>query len=208
MQQLKVSFFNQSDDSIKSIVTVLDSLEKHILNYTPWSSYPYKPDVKFAIAHNNNFIFLKYYVTEKSIRAAAGHINGNVWEDACVEFFVSFDNEGYYNLEFNCIGTGLIGFGKEKPTRQRLPDEIIRQVKYQAIINNEENGIHWELTLVIPVGVFAHHQLHSLSGTECRANFYKCGDALPQAHFVAWSNIEVPQPNFHLPEFFGTLTFE
>jgi hypothetical protein len=208
MQQLNVSLLKDSNESINNVSIALDKLEKHVLNFTPWPSYPYKPDVNFAIAHNNNFIFLKYYVTEKSIRAAAGNINGNVWEDACVEFFVSFDDKGYYNIEFNCIGTGLIGFGKEKPTRQRLEEETIRQIKYQSVIGNEEDKIHWELTLVIPVVVFTHHQLPSLSGTQCLANFYKCGDALPQPHFIAWSNIEAPQPNFHLPEFFGTLAFE
>lgn len=208
MQQLKVSLLKDVNNSISNASTALDQLEKHTLDFTPWPSYPYKPHVRFAIAHDNNFIFLKYYVTEKSIRAAAGRTNGNVWEDACVEFFVSFDDKGYYNLEFNCIGTGLIGFGKEKPTRQRLPDETIRQIKYQSVISNEADEIHWELTLMIPVGVFAHHQLSFLSGTKCRANFYKCGDALPHPHFVAWSNIEAPQPNFHLPEFFGALEFE
>jgi hypothetical protein len=126
-----------------------------------------------------------------------------------VEFFVSFDDRGYYNLEFNCIGTALAGFGKEKGSRMRIDDNIIRKIKYGSHISNPHNEtVHWELTVGIPLETFVHHGLSSLSGKQYRANFYKCGDALPQPHFVAWSNIEAPQPDFHLPQFFGTLLFE
>ena len=151
----------------------------------------------------------KYFVAEKNIRAAAGSINGAVWEDDCVEFFVSFDDTGYYNEEFNCIGTALAGFGKEKSSGVRVEESILRKIKYGSHISNADaNNIHWELTLAIPLQVFAHHKLSSLEGKACRANFYKCGDALPEPHFVAWSDIEAPQPNFHLPQFFGILQFE
>jgi hypothetical protein len=194
--------------AIEMVSLRLNELEKHLLNYTPWTAYPYKPEVQFVIAYSGDCIFLKYFVDEESIRAAAGNINGAVWEDACVEFFVSFDDKGYYNLEFNCIGTALAGFGKEKGSRVRIEERIIRKIKYGSKISNTDGNIHWELTVAIPLEVFAHHNLSSLKGRQCKANFYKCGDALPQPHFVAWSNIDAPQPNFHLPQFFGTLLFE
>src|SRR5688500_16662782 len=85
--------------SLKDASSRLDSFEKHLLDNVPWPSYPYKPNVQFSIAHTGDHIFLKYYVREKAIRAAAGNVNGKVWEDACVEFFISFDHTGYYNLE-------------------------------------------------------------------------------------------------------------
>lgn len=211
MKQLKVSFSDEIkySQSIEEITGFLNQQEKHSLECVPWVAYPYQPDVQFAIAHSGDCIFLKYFVTEKHIRAAAGNINGAVWEDACVEFFISFDEKGYYNLEFNCIGTALAGFGKEKAGRVRIEDSIIRKIKYGSYISNAgEDQIHWELTVAIPLEVFAKHNLASLKGKEGRANFYKCGDALPEPHFVAWSNIEVPEPNFHLPQFFGALVFE
>ena len=213
MKQLIVSFNDNISytQAIGEIAALLDKLEKHSLEFVPWPDYPYKPRVQFSIAHSTDCIFLKYFVDEKFIRAAAGHINGPVWEDACVEFFVSFDEKGYYNLEFNCIGTAVAGFGKEKKGRNRvrLSEEIIRKIKYGSLISNREDGtIHWELTVAIPLEVFVHHDLSPLKGREARANFYKCGDALPDPHFIAWSNIEAPKPNFHLPQFFGTIVFE
>lgn len=213
MKQLKVPFHDSIsyNQPIGEIAALLDGQEKHSLEFVPWPDYPYKPRVRFSITHSNDGIFLKYFVHEKFIRAAAGNINGAVWEDACVEFFVSFDETGYYNLEFNCIGTALAGFGKEKAkgNRVRLSDEIIRKIKYGSCICNGEDGtIHWELTVAIPLEVFVHHNISSLKGRKARANFYKCGDALPDPHFISWANIEAPKPNFHLPEFFGTVVFE
>lgn len=212
MIQLKVDFAKDilHVDPIESVSLFLDRLEKHSLNFTPWPSYPEKPDVHFSIAHTNDAILLKYYVREKSIRAMVNTINGNVWEDSCVEFFISFDDSGYYNLEFNCIGTALIGFGKGKSVRKLLPEDIIKKIKYQVLINNIHDGgykVKWELSLSIPASIFMHHKLNSFKLKESRANFYKCGDGLQEPHFVTWANIISKEPNFHLPDYFGSLEF-
>ena len=54
-----------------------------------WKEFPYQPDVKFRIAHTGKEILLHYQVTEQSVRAVASEDDGRVWEDACVEFFLS-----------------------------------------------------------------------------------------------------------------------
>ena len=38
-----------------------------------------------------------------------------------------------------------------------------------------------------------------------RANFYKCGDKTAHPHYLSWSPIDTPKPDFHRPEFFGEL---
>lgn len=206
---MKINSLKETNESIGDISLALDKLEKNYLPFAPWHLYPYKPSVQFIIAHNNNFIFLKYFVREKYIRAAAGSINGAVWEDSCVEFFVGFDEKGYYNLECNCIGTLFIGFGKEKIGRKLLSQEVIKKIKYRSLINSEaDHLIEWELTLVIPLDIFVYHNFSSLQGKQCRINFYKCGDALPEPHFLSWKNIKSEEPNFHLPQFFGEASFE
>jgi hypothetical protein len=206
-EELKTSSLNTS---INEVSFFMDSVPSNELNNVPWAQYDYCPEVKFAIAYGKECIFLKYYVNEKMLRAANGAVNSPVYEDSCVEFFISFENDkAYYNFEFNCIGTALVGYGESKTDRSLLPDQLISQVKYQAVINNDQPGdnIHWELTVAIPFTVFYNNQPDTLKGKKCRANFYKCGDQLPTPHFVAWSNIEWPGPNFHLPEFFGNLQF-
>ncbi|HEX8038127.1 MAG TPA: carbohydrate-binding family 9-like protein [Chryseosolibacter sp.] len=38
-------------------------------------------------------------------------------------------------------------------------------------------------------------------------DFYKCGDNLPEPHFITWNDVKAPKPDFHLPEFFGRINF-
>jgi hypothetical protein len=61
--------------------------------------------------------------------------------------------------------------------------------------------------LAIPLSIFTHHPNLSLKGKTCNANFYKCGDKLAEPHFIAWSNIDTPKPDFHRPDFFGQVFF-
>ncbi len=157
---MSVTFLEEKNvDAIESISSDLDTLEKHSLEFTPWFAFPYKPSVQFSIAHSANSILLKFYVEEKFIRAASGNINGRVWEDSCVEFFISFDGEAYYNIEFNCIGTALVGYGKNKTDRELLPEAIIKQIRFQSSIQNNVSLIKWELAVSIPLKLF-FYQLH------------------------------------------------
>jgi hypothetical protein len=189
---------------------ILDQLEKHPLSIAPWEAFPYKPKVAFSMAHAEGFIYLKYYVSEQQIRAVNNATNGSVWEDSCVEFFVNFEGEGYYNLECNVIGTILLCYGAGRNDREKLPAEVIEKIQFQSTIQNNKTDktIDWTMTLAIPLSIFTHHPSLSLKGKTCHANFYKCGDKLAEPHFVTWSNIDTPKPDFHRPDFFGRVVFE
>ncbi|AEV97929.1 hypothetical protein A4D02_15210 [Niastella koreensis] len=213
MNFLRVPYLSGIDQHtpLHEISLVLDAAPKHQLVYAPWAEYPYHPEVHFSIAHSSDAVFIKYFVKEKTIRAVNYTLNSPVYNDSCVEFFIGFKNEpAYYNFEFNCIGTPLIGYGEDRTNRRLLPADISQQIKYKSVLTNDQDreAVGWELTLLIPVTAFYYHHLPSLKGQHCVANFYKCGDELPEPHFVSWSNIEWPQPNFHLRQFFGTLEFE
>ena len=41
-----------------------------------------------------------------------------------------------------------------------------------------------------------------------RANFYKCGDKTAHPHYLSWSPIDTPKPDFHRPDFFGELLLD
>jgi hypothetical protein len=195
-------------EGIKKMSGIMDGLHKHTMTFAPWKEFGYMPRVLFSIGYSNDYLFIKYFVQEKEIRAHANQLQGSVWEDSCVEFFVSFDNGGYYNFEFNCLGTFLAAFGPSKNERDFLEKEVMKKiVTHVSIVRNEHEDINWELTAAIPVSSFVHTSIDKLQGVSCNANFYKCGDMLAEPHFVAWSNIESATPNFHLPEYFGTLEF-
>jgi hypothetical protein len=189
----------------------LDHFQQEQISNAPWEEYPYKPEVAFAMAYGKDAIFLKFYVEEKHLRAVNSEPNQPVYEDSCVEFFISFEDEAeYYNFEFNCAGTCLLGFGKGRDGRELISPEIIKKITSQSTLRpatNAEANVRWELTLAIPFFAFQYHEINSLSDKKCRANFYKCGDKLPEPHFLAWNNISSEAPNFHLPEFFGRVEF-
>jgi hypothetical protein len=213
MSFLRVPFLNDIDQHtpLHKISQVLDAAPRQRLAYVPWAGYPYHPEVHFSMAHVSDAVFLKYFVKEKTIKAVNNTLNSPVYNDSCVEFFIGFENApAYYNFEFNCIGAHLMGYGVDKTNRSFLPAHISQQIKYKSVLTNDHNqaAIGWELTLLIPVTAFCFHNIQSLKGLHCMANFYKCGDELPEPHFVTWSDIQWPQPDFHLPQFFGTLEFE
>jgi hypothetical protein len=175
----------------------------------PWKAYPYTPAVKFAIAHSGDALLVKYKVRENSILAVHRKINQAVYKDACVELFIAFDDNGYYNLEFNCVGNCLAAYGPDRHSRQFLPVYLIKELGIKSSINtrSEDGQVDWELSLKIPLSVFYKHEISSLDGRDCRLNLYKCGDDLPEPHFLTWSNIISEEPDFHLPQFFGAATF-
>lgn len=213
MKRVIASNINNSayGDSIVRFSALFNGLERQQLDFTPWVKFPYKPEVSFVIAHSTNYIFLKYFVAENAIRAVNNQVNSSVWEDSCVEFFIHFnDGKGYYNFELNCIGTQLAGFGKTRVDRVLLQENLVASITTESCISKVKGrqSICWELSVAIPLGVFVHHNFSTLSGKQARGNFYKCGDKLPEPHFVAWNDIQADGPNFHLPEFFGEVHFE
>jgi hypothetical protein len=210
MNQLKVAFTKAIDRNrqIGDISNYLDKVQKNSIDNLLWQTDNYKPKVEFSIAHGNDCLFLKYFVTEDSIRAVYCNVDDPVYKDSCVEFFIAFNNqENYYNLEFNCIGTCHAGYGADRHDRELLPKENLSKIKSMTVIKPANQNISWELTLMIPVEVFSNHQLTQLNGLKSTGNFFKCGDDLPVPHYLAWNNVMAEKPNFHLPEYFGKVEF-
>jgi hypothetical protein len=178
-----------------------------------WKDFDYKPDVKFSIAYADREILLKYYVTEQWFKAEKTETNQDVYEDSCVEFFMSPSADGiYYNLEFNGIGTCLMGSGTGRENSRRADPRIIDRIRRMTSVGNksvkERKGeFSWTLTMAIPLDVFFHHKITELKGKTFRANFYKCGDKLSVPHYVTWNPVKTEKPDYHRPEYFGLLKF-
>jgi hypothetical protein len=212
MNKLKITYTPtlNAGSAFCEIDAKLNGLKEQSLEHLLWSNDGYKPKASFTMAHNGECVFLKYNIHENNVRAIYNNTNDPVYEDSCVEFFISMENDtNYYNLEFNCLGTCTIGYGDGKFNRICLPDDVVNNIRSQTKLERaNKNFIYeWGITLAIPISVFIYHQGINLTGKACRLNFYKCGDDLPQPHFIAWNNIESDQPNFHLSEFFGTGVF-
>ncbi|MEO3403364.1 carbohydrate-binding family 9-like protein [Mucilaginibacter sp. CAU 1740] len=214
MKELRASFIPASDtgNSLSEISAALDLLEKHPINNLLWTETGYFPEVNFAISHTDKGIALKYFVKEEHTTVVYTAVNDPVYRDSCVELFIGFGADGnYYNLEFNALGTALVGYGINRHGREELPADKVAKIKALSNIklaDSSEALNTWELTLLIPFEIFIHHNITQLKQQQCAVNFFKCGDDLPEPHFLSWNNIPNPDPDFHLSQFFGKLIFD
>lgn len=213
MKQLIIQRIKWNNPEAEKVSLQLDeaAVPFYRINTVNWKAYPYFPEVLFRIAHNEEAILLNYQVSESDIKAVCDRDNGKVWEDSCVEFFVAFDKDSYYNIECNCIGKIVIGKGSGRGGRISLPDALLQQVDRWSSLGNlpvENRSGDWEVSLVIPREIFYPEVIDPLNNVKAMGNFYKCGDKLQTPHFLSWNPIHSDAPDFHLPAFFGYLQFE
>ena len=174
-----------------------------------WSEdWPYRPDVDLTVARSATHLVLMYDVDGLDLRAEALEDNGNVWEDSCCEFFVSDPSDGtYYNFELNCIGTLLASKRHSREnavmfTRQQL-ERVVRHSTLPHRRFDEAGPKKWSVAMCIPFDLFGADPQNLPKNL--KVNFYKCADKAPHPHFLSWNPIPVPKPDFHRPEYFGTI---
>jgi hypothetical protein len=70
--------------------------------------------------------------------------------------------------------------------------------------------VTWSVACAIPIALLGRYCPVSAPKPQAlwRANFYKCADHTSHPHWLTWSPVDFPKPNFHLPRFFGVLEFE
>jgi len=213
MKQLSIQKIIRDNPGAADLSSYLDksAVSFHRIDTVNWANYPYRPEATFRIAHTGEAVLLNCQINEADIKAVCDQDNGNVWEDSCVEFFISFKEDLYYNIECNCIGKILIGKGSGKEGRIRLPEELLKKVDRWSSLGDspvENRSGDWEVSLVIPKEIFYPDITNSFDKIKAKGNFYKCGDCLQTPHFLSWNPIQNETPNFHLPRFFGELLFE
>ena len=164
----------------------------------------YTPETTFQCAYApGKALYIRMECRESEPLARCREQDGRVWFDSCMEAFLGPAREGsYMNLECNSIGTLLCSAGSEWYVRQNLAESGLPRPAARCRVEKD----WWELRLEV-----AAETLRGLWGMELApggtlyANFYKCGDETEQPHFLSWSPVDLPEPNFHAPEFFGVL---
>ena len=171
-------------------------------------TFPYAPLCSGRVARTKDALVVDFRVSGLDLRAQNMEDNGRQWEDSCVEVFIKDPNKAdYYNFEINALGKVLACYGPVREGRTRRPQEQMKKILRFAHREGgpmDKDGIQtWRVGVVIPfelIGVDPGNLPHSI-----RANFYKCGDKTAHPHYLSWSPIDTPKPDFHRPEFFGEL---
>ena len=170
--------------------------------------FPYAPLCAGRIARTEGSLVVDFRVSGLDLRAENKEDNGSQWEDSCVEFFVEDpDGSVYYNFEINALGKVLACAGPDRHKRTPRPAEEMEAIARFATVkkcDSTKEGLQdWRVCIIIPfelIGVDPENLPEKL-----RANFYKCGDKTAHPHFLSWSPVGTPGPDFHRPEFFGEL---
>ena len=177
------------------------------------NDFPKTLPVSVHVAHDNEKLYLYYQVEGEGLRAVNTKDFQSVWEDSCVEFFVQRKGEKTYrNFEFNVLGVLLASKRESKDSAEKLSEElmssIVRMTTIKHYYKSNLEVSDWTLYAEIPKEAMGFSLDEELSKLTIGANFYKCGDKTSEPHFISWSPIDLPKPNFHVPEFFGELIFE
>lgn len=154
-------------------------------------------------------LYVRLQAVEPHIRREFTGDLDPVCQDSCLEFFFCPKNgdDRYFNLEVNPNGSMYVGFGLEGNDRCRLSDMDFKK-RFQVTPFAIPGG--WGIEMRIPVSfiqIFSP-DFQLFSGLSLRANFFKCGDRTEKEHYMSWNPVEVSNPNFHLPRFFGEIKLQ
>jgi len=173
------------------------------------------PHSQAKVAYDDEAIYVIFRVEDRYVRMVVQENQGPVSRDSCVEFFFSPDSDpGYFNLEVNAGGTKLFHHQIE-PRKSIQPDkESLEQVEVAhsmpKIVDPEiKDPVTWTVEYKIPFSVLKKYADVNVpqEGTVWTANFYKIGDDTSHPHWLTWSPVDNPKPDFHLPKYFGEIIF-
>jgi hypothetical protein len=179
----------------------------------------FHPKAKAKMMYDDENLYLIFHVEDRYVRCITSTSNGPVYEDSCVEFFFSPDVISplkYFNLEINCGGTPLMRYNTV-PRKEyiSMQDVDFKQIEIAhslpRIVDPEiSEPVTWTIEYRLPLIMLEKYSKITKpeKGVSWRANFYKIAEKGSNVHFLTWSLVENPKPDFHLPQFFGRIEFQ
>lgn len=179
----------------------------------------HRPRTLARLLWDEESLHVIFRVEDRFVRAVAERYQDQVCTDSCVEFFFTPGadlGQGYFNIEMNCGGTALFRhqLGRGTGRREVAEADGCRLEPAHTLpvrVDPELPGpLTWAVAYRVPFEVLERYApvVRPRPGAAWRANLYKCGDATSHPHWLAWSPVDLPKPDFHRPEFFGILRFE
>ena len=184
-----------------------------ISHYLWLTGYAPRATAQLVYVEGEAFV-LRMTCREDAPRAVYTEYNQPVYTDSCLEFFAIWDNASnrYINMEMNARGTLLSNIGESRHGRTPILDICGRIFP----VTSEMADGAWTVTATVPLSMLA--ALYDIDeatlagrlteGYTFRGNFYKCGDTTETPHYGMWNPVGTEKPDFHRPEFFGTLILD
>lgn len=164
-----------------------------------WKGFSPIPETTFKVLKGPEGMSVLMHTNEKNLRAECKVGTEAIHTDSCMEFFIKPDpwDLRYLNFETNPKGVMKIGIGTHRGDRILLDDD---RSKF-SIVSIPEDG-NWTLKFYIPDEFINSH--FKKPNPVFKGNVYKCAEGSDHSHFGTWNRVEVPNPDYHLTDFFGT----
>ena len=177
-----------------------------ISNYKWTEGYTPEAYAQLVCVEGRGFA-LRMTAIESNPKAVYTKFDEPVYTDSCLEFFVSFNNESnkYMNFEMNSNGAFLAAVRTDRANKTSIK-MLAPLPKVKAFKNDDSWSVEVFFSNDFIGKTFGKFSF--ARGESFRGNFYKCGDETEIPHFGMWNPVETEKPDFHRPEFFGTLTIE
>lgn len=142
-----------------------------------------------------------------------------VCQDSAVELFLAFpDDENdiefeprlehclYLNIEINAAGICYAKHGHSRKGRTAFTPEQIKALNISAKISDNQ----WSIDFIVPRSLIKELATYdAFSPNHVFAlNLYKISESKEIEHYIAYNKVDVPSPNFHLPEYFALCKVE
>lgn len=182
--------------------------------FFPWYEKGLRQATTMQLAIAGGALWWKAQAHDQHSYAQVTELNGPVYMDSCVEFFLSPRAErgsAYLNFEVNCCGTLHLAYGAGRENRRLCTIEEASQIEIRTSIaspvkiENAQDST-WETELRIPLSLIESMTGETLHFETWFANFYRCGGRVEDQYGV-WNPIETAEPDYHRPEQFGALEF-
>jgi hypothetical protein len=125
----------------------------------------------------------------------------HLWDRDVAEVFLQTDaSQPRRYWEFEISPNGMWIDLDISPDGKRDPDSGMKS----RVVLDQSDKI-WTAELALPMGLFSNI-LESCQ--EWRVNFFRVEGATEPRFYSSWRPTYTPEPNFHVPEVFGTLRFQ
>ena len=200
MENIKTPVFNTTPD--------WEKIEQLDLSYHLWADeYPcfYTSYIKLCAVKNKG-LFVLFFSEEPQPKAVYTKRDEPVYKDSCMELFIQpiTDDKRYVNFEINPNAAYLSEIGTCRGDRMLLSSAS--DIACETNVLRVDSG--WSVELFIPDELISDClglSYSFASQNQLKLNAYKCGDETQYPHYSSLFFIPTPKPDYHRPEFFGTV---
>lgn len=174
-----------------------------------WADGGYEPKVEITLSHDDNNFYITFKTHESNPLVEKDTHLMHVCEDSCVEWFANFTpdaNGKYFNFEVNAKGIMDASYRVDRYDTEHLKVEDIEMLNIKSEIHED----YWTVSYAVPSELIKKYSptFDMNKCTYIKSNFYKCGDNTQIPHYGAYFEPNPQKPDFHRPEYFGTINVE